>query len=194
MGYLDRLEKAYSAETAAPNLSSLDRLKHYNGSGGFMGFVGPAVRNALAGEMKPQDALVLISTNNYGGPISTYKRGVPKSKIDEDTVDAIKRATSIGKKNAKSVYDNGIEQLKKDLTPFLKKLTTENVTSAVNGVDDWSDNTKKDTIEEILGYIKGKNLLNAASTLSVVKLISKDVAAKLRDDSVVLRTLSRYVK
>lgn len=88
----------------AVDLSTIKGLRHYNGQGYSDGSdLYTAVTNMLAGSPTVADLITLLSKNNYGGPLTTYRNSRAKSQQRQHVADAIIKAGQLAKKQGKVV-------------------------------------------------------------------------------------------
>ncbi len=92
------------ATSEAPQelLQKLNRITHSNGAGSGEGYLKDAVKNVMAGKPTLSDLITMIQTNNYGGPVSSYKNSVPKSRHDPAVIELLKTATAKARQDAKT--------------------------------------------------------------------------------------------
>ncbi len=87
----------------AKTLANIGDLAHENGSGSNRSSVRSAIENMSKGTATSKDILAMVQTNNYGGPVGSYRARTSKSRFDPNVVELLKRATSFAKKHAPAV-------------------------------------------------------------------------------------------
>ena len=118
--------KAHSLENVDANvLRSLKNVAHENGSGGNRSSIHSAIDNLAKGTATSKDLLTMVQTNNYGGPVGSYRASVPKSQIDPKAVDLIKRATAHARKMAPAVVQKESQEVAEHAGKLLDKYKGE---------------------------------------------------------------------
>jgi hypothetical protein len=77
----------------------------------------------LSGHPAPGAVEAALWTNNYGGPVVAYRHGIPKSKIDPEVVDLLKKIPAAAKKMAIPLMETNkreLEEVKKKVLDFFK--------------------------------------------------------------------------
>lgn len=107
-------------------LASIGKLAHENGSGSNRGSVRSAIESMAKGTASSKDLLTMVQTNNYGGPLASYRASVSKSRIDPDAVDLLKRATAHARKIAPEVVKNESQEVSEQAGKLFEKYKGEN--------------------------------------------------------------------
>lgn len=85
-------------------LRKLKGVKHENGANRNRFPIDVPIKNIMNGNPTVLDIIVMLQTTNYGGPISSYKRSIPKSQHDPEVIELIKTATAKARTLGKSLY------------------------------------------------------------------------------------------
>lgn len=109
----------------AKTLANIGDLAHENGSGSNRSSVRSAIENLSKGTATSKDILAMVQTNNYGGPVGSYRARTSKSRFDPNVVELLKRATSFAKKHAPAVVKHESEAVVSQATKLLSKYQGE---------------------------------------------------------------------
>lgn len=85
-------------------LRKLKGIKHENGANRNRFPIDVPIKNIMNGNPTVSDIIVMLQTTNYGGPLSSYKRSIPKSQFDPEVGELIKAATAKARTLGKSLY------------------------------------------------------------------------------------------
>lgn len=107
-------------------LETTMQVKHYDGYGTCMPMtVGRAASQIIDGTPSIDAIITMIATNNYGGPVSSYKTGLSKRYQDADVSQTIKDATAAAKKLAPRVVKQATDELVGEVKALAKKFNNE---------------------------------------------------------------------
>lgn len=102
------------------------RVTHYDGNGTKMPMtVGSAASQIIDGKPSIDAIITMVSTNNYGGPVASYRHGLAKSYQDPEVIQAIKDATAAAKKLAPRVVKQATDELVGEVKTLAKKFNNE---------------------------------------------------------------------
>lgn len=132
------------SKLSSKQIAFLKTIRHEDGNGRTRGKIGDAIEHFLNDSLSLNDLYLLLSTNNYGGPISSYKNAIPKSQIDPNVVEVIKAATSFARKNGRKILKDEKDQFIADTKAALDNISIDEFENIMNKSKySPSDNTKE---------------------------------------------------